>query len=211
MILQALTHSSFGNEQDEPVQDNQRLEYLGDSVLGLIVNESLYHKYPDSSEGQLARMKSILVSEASLAEAAHQIDLGSQLFLGKGEKASGGAGRKSNLADALEAVIAAVYLDLGYPMARDFTLSVLKPQFERIETPESIVDYKSRLQEKLQKRFKKPPVYEMTSESGPDHRKEFICIVKLENRELGRGRGHSRKKAEQDAARHALEKDQGRS
>lgn len=198
----ALTHSSFVNESGGNVQDNERLEYLGDSVLGLIVNEYLFHKYPTYAEGELARIKSFLVSESSLAAVAVACQIGPALLLGRGEKNSGGAERPSNLANALEALIAAVYLDRGLKQARKFVLDILAEQMEKalIESR----DPKSRLQEYVQKTMRQTPSYELLQESGPDHSKEFTCGVIIDGRELARGQGSSRKSAERSAAEKAL-------
>ena len=207
LLSRSLIHSSYRNEQEIPVEDNQRLEYLGDSVLGLVINEYLYHRFPESPEGHLARLKSSLVSETTLAEIGRRIHLGRYLTLGKGEKASGGQERSSNLADALEAVIAAVYLDAGLERVRKFVLDLYREHLEALDRAETGTDYKSRLQEAMQKHFKQTPVYRLLSQSGPDHKKEFVVGVFLEKRELARGEGSSRKKAEQRAARLALKID----
>lgn len=204
LLNQALTHSSFSNEFGNRIPDNQRLEYLGDSVLGLVINKYLYHRFPASNEGQLARMKSMLVSESALARAARNIDLGSMLLMGRGEKSSGGAERSSSLADALEAVIAAIYLDRGFRASESFILLIMKDQLKSLSDPRSVSDPKSRLQEMVQKKSKVPPVYEIISETGPDHKKSFLCRVLVEGREVGRGSGPSRKRAEQEAAKKAL-------
>jgi ribonuclease-3 len=204
LLNQALTHSSYSNEIGNQIPDNQRLEYLGDSVLGLAINEYLYNRFPSSNEGQLARMKSALVSESALARAAKKIDLGSMLLMGRGEKSSGGAQRPSSLADALEAVIAAVYLDRGLKSSESFILMIMKDQLKELSDPRNVSDPKSRLQENVQKKSKVPPVYEILSESGPDHRKSFVCRVMVNGHEMGRGEGPSRKRAEQEAAREAL-------
>lgn len=203
---QALTHSSFGNEQEQSPGDNQRLEYLGDSVLGLVINEYLYLNYTSHSEGQLARMKSLIVSEVALARAALRLEIGSILLMGKGERNSGGAKRPSNLADALEAVIAAVYLDQGLPAAREFVLRALRNELDSLNAPGSIRDPKSLLQEAVQQKYHQHPAYEVVSEEGPQHSRMFVCRVLINGKEAGRGEGNSRKRAEQDAARGALEK-----
>lgn len=206
LLEQALTHTSYANEQNDSPGDNQRLEYLGDSVLGLSINRYIYHLYPEYTEGQLARIKSLIVSENALARGAREIDLGNYLILGRGELSSGGRDRSSNLADALEAVIAAIYLDQGFDQADEFILRVLKNQIEAIEGPEKIRDPKSRLQEIIQKKSHTQPVYDLVSEFGPDHRRIFECRVVVDGREIGRGKGSSIKRAQQAAAESALAK-----
>ncbi len=206
LLDMALTHSSYINEKGKKRMDNQRLEYLGDSVLGLVVNEHLYHRYPDYNEGELARIKSLVVSEESLAEAAFSIRLGDYLRMGRGERSTGGADRPSNVADALEALFAAVYLDQGMEVVRQLILGLLKETLDSIKSPGQVKDAKSALQESIQKRYHVHPLYQVVSESGPHHKKEFVCQVVVQGRELARGRGSSRKRAEQSAALAALQK-----
>ncbi|MCR9142759.1 MAG: ribonuclease III [bacterium] len=205
LLDQALTHSSTRNEIGHRIPDNQRLEYLGDSVLGLIVNEALYDRHPDFAEGELARIKSAVVSESSLAPVGAELGIGPVLTMGRGEESSGGAERSSNLADAFEALIAAIYLDRGLPAARKFVLQSLAGVLESFEDPGAARDSKSVLQELVQKHTRKRPVYEIVSEAGPDHERVFECRVLIDGREAGRGRGASRKRAEQLAASNALE------
>ncbi len=200
----ALTHKSFNNESEHFYGDNQRLEYLGDSVLGLIINRYLYLNYPDYREGEMASAKSRLVSEAALAKAARKIKLGPLLWMGKGENNSGGRERSSSLADALEAVLGAIYLDGGFETARDFLLSIMEDQLKAIHEPRKERDSKTILQEAVQKKHHTLPVYELISESGPDHAREFLMKITINGKEWGRGKGSSRKKAEQHAAREAL-------
>lgn len=203
LLDQALTHSSYSNEVSG-LESNQRLEYLGDSVLGLVVNDHIYRTYPELAEGKMARIKSAVVSEESLATAARAIRLGSLILFSKGEKNSGGGRRPSTLSDAMEALIAAVYLDQGLPRARKFILELLEKRIETYSRSERAVDPKSRLQEMIQKMTHQHPVYEVVSEDGPVHKKEFICRVMIEGEEIARGSGSSRKKAEQKAASKAL-------
>jgi ribonuclease-3 len=205
LLDQALTHSSTRNETGHRIPDNQRLEYLGDSVLGLIVNEALYERHPDFAEGELARIKSAVVSESSLAPVGASLGLGALLTMGRGEESSGGGERSSNLADALEALIAAIYLDRGLPAARKFVLKSLAGVLASFEDPGAARDSKSVLQELVQKQSGKRPIYEIVSEAGPDHERVFECRVLIDGREAGRGRGASRKRAEQLAASNALE------
>lgn len=204
MLDQALTHSSARNESGHRIPDNQRLEYLGDSVLGLVINEALYQRNPGFTEGELARIKSAVVSESSLAPVGAALGIGAVLSMGRGERTSGGGERSSNLADAFEAVIAAIYLDRGLLAARKFILKSLAGVLESFEDPSTARDSKSILQEQVQKRTHKRPVYEIVSESGPDHERMFECRVLVDGKEAGRGRGASRKRAEQSAASDAL-------
>ena len=205
LLDQALTHPSFANERKaEGYRDNQRLEYLGDSVLGLVVNEHLFQRYPGYGEGRLARIKSVAVSEDSLAEIALKLGLGAVLRLGRGEEGSGRRRRPSNLADAYEALLAAIYLDRGLKAVREFVLAHLSGPMEELDDPAIAADPKSILQERTQKLFHSLPDYELISESGPDHRREFVVRVSIEGRELARGVGRSRKRAEQEAAAKAL-------
>ncbi len=209
LLDQALTHSSFRNEGGAgrpKIEDNQRLEYLGDSVLGLVINEYLYASHPDYPEGQLARIKSSVVSEQALAPIGADLGLGQVLRMGRGEASSGGAERSSNLADGLEALIGAVYLDRGLNGARKFILGRFQPLMDAFDDPRDARDAKSRLQELVQKRIHRRPVYELVSESGPDHRRVFECRVLVGGKETGRGTGRSRKRAEQAAATDALER-----
>lgn len=206
----AFTHSSFVNEDDSDsvAGDNERLEYLGDSVLGLVVNEFLYREFQDFSEGDLARIKSSVVSEKSLARIAQDLDIGATLKLGRGEQKSGGAKRPSNLADLLEALIAVIYLDLGLDATRTFIIRHFEGPIRAVKAPGQARDAKSLLQEWSQKTFHSTPRYEIIEESGPDHAKEFVCRVLINEREMGQGSGRSRKTAEQNAAAVALEQAQ---
>ncbi len=203
LLNQSLIHSSYPNETGQQIEDNQRLEYLGDSVLGLIVNEYLYLQFPDRKEGELARIKSAVVSESALAEIAAEIKLGDHLLLGKGESRSGGRARASNLADALEALIGAVYLDQGLEKTSVFVVRLMEKKILSYENP-GTRDAKSALQELSQKKFKIRPEYEVVETTGPEHNRQFVCKVVVGGKEAGRGSGISRKQAEQKAARAAL-------
>lgn len=201
----AFTHSSYVNEEaDAGATDNERLEYLGDSVLGLVVNEYLFHEFPDHSEGELARIKSSVVSERSLARVAGDMAIGESMRMGRGERKSGGATRPSNLADLFEALIAAIYLDLGLDASRTFIVRHLQESIRAVKGPGEARDSKSLLQEWAQKTFHSTPRYEILSESGPDHARTFVCRVLIKDEERGRGEGRSRKAAEQEAAAEAL-------
>ena len=208
-LHEALTHKSYVNEhRDHEHKHNERLEFLGDAVLSLIVSDYLAQRYPELSEGGLSKLKAKLVSETSLASAARRIDLGACLRLGRGEERSNGREKASVLADALEAVIAAVYLDGGFEASRDVTLGILADELRHVEFLHAQPggdDYKTRLQEWCQQRYESLPRYVIVCETGPDHQKLFEVDVHVNDRALGSGKGHSKKEAEQAAAQRALE------
>lgn len=181
-------------------RSNERLEFLGDSVLSAIVAQHLYETYPTEDEGRLSKRKAALVSRASLAQWAEELELGSYLILGPGEEASGGRARPSILSDALEAVLGAIFLDGGFDAARKTVRIWIADGVRGFEE----TDFKSRFQEMMQKRYRVPPQYEIVSQSGPEHDKTFVVKVKMEKDVLGQGRGKSKKEAEQDAARDAI-------
>lgn len=204
LLLTALTHSSYANEnRKEKIEYNERLEFLGDSVLGMVVAEHLFKCFPNMPEGQMSRMRAELVCEQSLEKVARQLGLGRCLRLGRGEEQNGGRERKSILADATESVIAAVYLDGGKDAAAEvitrFVLSKIEAGTYVIE------DYKTSLQEFVQKKSGQTLKYELTGESGPDHNKTFSAAVFLNGQCAGEGQGRNKKEAEQMAARQALE------
>ena len=198
LLNSAFTHKSFLNETTIPYEDNERLEFLGDSVLGLVVSNYLFNKFPTHSEGRLSKIKSRIVSGAVLAKISTTLGLSHYLLLGKGEKASGGANNRSNLENVLEALIGAIYLELGMNAVADFIL----PHVEDIVENElhSYKDYQTALQEFCQKKFKILPTYEILSEEGPDHSKIFRVKVKIKNVGEKIGIGNSKQKARQDAA-----------
>lgn len=201
LLKQALSHKSFASESGSGVY-NERLEFLGDSVLASVVAHAVYAGYPEEPEGNLSKKKSMLVSRPSLAAWGEELSIGTYLHLGVGEESTGGRTRQSLLANAVEALIGAIYLDGGYEAAAKFIRAWYAERHgSLLET-----DHKSKLQELLQKRHKSPPVYEMTSSTGPDHDKVFQILVRLGERELGRGAGKSKKEAEQAAASDALKK-----
>ena len=210
LLDEALTHKSYVNERKgQARRHNERLEFLGDAVLSLIISEHLAMRYPQLSEGALSKLKAGLVSEASLAAAARRLDLGAVLHVGRGEELSKGREKHSILADALEAVIAAIYLDGGFEASRTFTIDALKEELSRIESPQTKPgsdDYKTRYQEWCQQRYDALPRYVLVKESGPDHQKSFEVAVEIKGKVAGSGLGHSKKEAEQMAARQALEK-----
>lgn len=210
LLQRALTHKSFlQGTQNSDREDNERLEFLGDAVLALVVSEYIVSTFPTASEGELSKVKAFLVSRSSLAKAAKRLKLGSSLRLGRGEEATNGRQKSSLLANALEAVIAAVYIDGGSQAAQAFILQVLKPELDglgTISSGEFRGDYKSHLQEKAHKQFDVNPDYRLVNESGPDHQKTFEIEVLINGQVRGRGIGKSKKEAEQVAARHALER-----
>ena len=207
LLTQALTHSSYANENPGVAPaSNERLEFLGDAILGLIVAENLYRDFPGMSEGEMTRLRSILVKQETLASVAESIKLGNYLYLGKGEEASGGKDKPANLARALEALIAAVYLDHGSAVTEQLVLEILDAELLKTLYQGMIVDYKSQLQELLQAKTQQTPVYNLIETQGPDHNKKFTVEVRLGNDVLANGIGRSKKKAETEAARIALEK-----
>ncbi|MCX7678862.1 MAG: ribonuclease III [Spirochaetes bacterium] len=206
LLNRALIHRSYVNETNATVRDNERLEFLGDAVLALVVNEYLFRKFEDYSEGDLAKIKSAVVSESTLAKVAMQLNLGSYILMGKGEEHSGGRFRESILANTMEAVIGAMYLDAGLKATRKCVLSLLKKDIERIDKLSYLRDPKTTLQEIVQKKYKCQPVYEVVEEKGPDHLKEFTVRLIINGKEVSRGTGNSKRKAEVEAARIVLEK-----
>lgn len=210
LLEEALTHKSHVNERKGSVcSHNERLEFLGDAVLSLIVSDHLARRYPQLSEGSLSKLKAMLVSEASLAQAARRVKLGTLLRLGRGEERSQGREKNSLLADALEAVIAAVYLDGGLEASRIFTEGVLAQELAQAEAQQGTPggeDYKTRLQEWCQQRYDQLPQYDIVRESGPDHQKSFDVEVRVNGSVAGIGQGLSKKEAEQMAAQQALER-----
>jgi len=223
LLEQALTHSSHAHEADaddesggESTGDNEQLEFLGDAVLALVTSEALWGRYPQFQEGQLSKMRAHLVSERHLVNAAVRLGIGDFLFLGKGEEKSGGRQKPALLVDALEAIVAALYLDAGLETVRKFILkNILEPELERLEATNSsglpVSDFKSALQEMLQSTGKPQPSYVVTREEGPDHRKQFTVEVRILPRSGGapdyvaRASGSTKKQAEQLAAEQALE------
>ena len=206
LLEQALVHSSYINENHAfSLPCNERLEFLGDAVLGLVVAEKLHQDYPQLSEGEMTRLRASLVCRDALVGMARAIGLGDHLLLGKGEEASGGRRKPANLAGAMEAVIAAVYLDQGLAGARGCVLRLLGGSFGEQLNRQMAADYKSRLQELIQARRQVTPEYCLIEAVGPDHLKEFTVEVRVDGICLGRGSGKNKKAAETEAARVALE------
>lgn len=205
LLNRALTHSSYANEHRKlKIKYNERLEFLGDSVLSLAVSDYIFEKYPKFPEGELTKLRAVIVCETSLATVAKNLNLGKYLLLGKGEEATGGRTRVSILADALEALIGSVYLDGGLERAREFILKIMKNIIEDAVEGKILIDYKTQLQEVIQKNNKASVCYNVIKEYGPDHNKTFQVKVSLGNEVLGEGLGHSKKDAEQCAAKNAL-------
>lgn len=204
LLRLALSHPSVAQEQGLKLGNNQRLEFLGDSVLGLILTEELYRRFPQVEEGPLTQARARLVNGRFLAQQARRLGIPPYLILSRGEACGGGRERHSNLANALEALIGAMYLDGGLTAVREFVLRVFGPDLDR-EPPESGSDNpKGRLQERLQADASPPPVYRLTATTGPDHDRRYECAVYHEGKELGRGEGRSKKEAEAAAALAAL-------
>jgi ribonuclease-3 len=204
LLERALTHKSYANENRVPYH-NERMEFLGDSVLNLIVSEYLMNTCPDASEGTLSRLRAAVVSETALATIARLIGLGSFLLLGKGEEQTGGRNKDSLLADSLEALIASMYLDTGMPAAKTFVVRFFNDAIQQACATRFSLDNKTELQELCQDRFRQLPEYRITSETGPDHQKQFAVEVWVKGLRTGHGSGKSKKEAEQKAAKEALE------
>ena len=208
LARQALTHRSYlhslPDRDKSGGESNERMEFLGDSVVGLVVNEFLYRKFTSLREGELTKMKSLLVSRVILSRTAKEMGLGDYILLSEAETGSGGRDRASILADTLEGVIGAVYLDGGLEPARQLTERLMLRQVHEILSDANLANYKSMLQEYVQGEFKTHPQYRISSEIGPDHEKVFTVEVVVSQKVLGRGHGSNKKEAEQEAARDAL-------
>ncbi|MDR1912867.1 MAG: ribonuclease III [Clostridiales bacterium] len=206
LFKQALTHSSYAYEKGLDNAHNERLEFLGDAVLELIISEMLYKRFPDFTEGQLTKLRANLVCEQNLAKLARELTIQDSLKLGKGEESTGGRNRDALLADAFEAVIGSLYLDNGLESVKEAAYLLfeddIKTQSESFET----TDFKTFLQEHLQKKSKNPINYVITNEHGPDHDKTFTSMVEHEGVILGKGKGKSKKESEQNAAAEAIQK-----
>jgi len=206
LLERALVHSSYINENPSLAPtSNERLEFLGDAALGLIVAEKLYRDFPDCDEGEMTRLRAALIRGDTLTRMARAIRLGDYLYLGKGEEASGGRNKPANLAGALEAVIGAIFLDQGSAITRDFILRLLNTELQKVATQGAGVDYKSQFQELIQAREQQTPVYRVIKTIGPDHDKRFTVEVRVGDTVLGKGSGKGKKAAETEAARSALE------
>jgi ribonuclease-3 len=206
LLAEALTHPSLGYETQRHHFDNQRLEFLGDAVLQLIYTEFFFDTYPDFPEGELTKLRARLVSREGLRINADALDLGKYLMMGRGEEATGGRSRASSLADAYEALMGALYLDSDYVTVRRIVLTQTRERLENLSPEDGTANPKGRLQEILQSIAPLSPSYEIVEQSGPEHLKQFVSRILWEGRELGRGSGSSKKEAETQAARLALEK-----
>ncbi len=206
LLCEALTHKSYSNEN--PASEtgcNERLEFLGDAVLDLVISQRTFRDYPEMQEGDLTRVRAELVRERNLAELARRFNLGACLQMGKGERRSGGEDKDSLLANAVEAIFGAIFLDGGYPAAQIVVETLFKQQIGLAVNNQLEVDYKTRLQELCQRVHHQTPDYVVVGESGPDHQRQYAVEVHLKGRQISTGGGRSKKLAEQDAARGALE------
>lgn len=204
LLERAITHSSYANENH--CDNNERLEFLGDSILSLVISDKLFHKFGHIDEGRLSKMRASLVCEQSLNYIAEKIDLGNIIRLGKGEERTGGRRRASVVSDAFEALIAAIYLDSGIRNVTKWIIGLFKSEIEAVEHQKYFGDYKTQLQEMLQQTGGKTVTYVILNESGKDHMKEFTIAAMVDDIELGRGCGSSKKEAEQHAAGQAVSK-----
>lgn len=207
LLKNSLIHKSFGNENKKYKNvNNERMELLGDAVLDLVVTEYLYKNYDSLKEGDLAKMKSMIVSEPILAKISRELRIGDCLLLSKGEQITGGRERESILGDVFEAVLGAIYLDSDFETVKKIALKHIKTYINNINENEDILDFKTILQEFSQREYKLIPVYEVVAESGPDHRKTFEVCVKIDEEKTGKGTGKNKKTAEQAAAKELCKK-----
>jgi len=205
LLEQSLIHRSYLNETSAELSSNERLEFLGDALIGLVVADDLYRRFPELQEGNLTKLRAAVVCRDSLAEVARSLDLGDYLFLGRGEEQGDGRKRERNLACVFEALIGAVLLDSGYEVARDLVLKSLAKLIEQAVEQLNEMDYKSNLQEIVQAQHQLTPKYRVVNMTGPDHDREFTVEVVAGDRVIGVGLGKSKQQAEKDAARVALE------
>jgi ribonuclease-3 len=206
LLRRALTHPSLAHEQSSRIEHNQRLEFLGDAVLQLVLTEQLYRQFPDRDEGPLTQARAQLANRRSLAAQGRRLGLGGHLILSRGEEATGGRERESSLADAFEAVLGAVYLDAGWETARSVVQRLFAAEIQRLEETRAQFNPKGELQERLQALGPDPIVYRLEDTLGTDHQREFEVSVQHRGVELGRGRGRSKKEAESQAALAALQR-----
>jgi ribonuclease-3 len=209
LLAAALTHRSYANEQRSRCADNERLEFLGDAILGLVIAEALYSDDPQRPEGELSRLRAELVNAGTLAQLARQIDLGASLFLGRGEVKAGGSDKENILADAFEALLGAIYLEGGIAAVRPVILQLFAQVMVEKTKEQGNSDYKSQLQEYLQALQQLPPEYVLIATDGPEHDRTFVVEARIPGRGLGVGCGRSKKEAEQAAAAAALTTLQG--
>jgi ribonuclease III len=205
LLQRAMTHRSYLNEtNDKNLKHNERLEFLGDAVLELLITEYLFHTYPDRTEGDLTSFRSATVRTESLADLAFKLNLGTYIYMSKGEESTGGRTRPYILANAVEALLGAIYLDQGMEKAHQFVNNFLIPKIDIIVEQRLDIDSKSKLQEVSQQFANYTPIYEVTNEEGPDHNKTFTIVVKITNIVFGTGKGKNKQEAEQKAAEVAL-------
>lgn len=204
LLNMSLIHSSYANEFDQGYSNNERLEFLGDSVLNLIITDYLYKFYPDKSEGELSKARSYIVSEESLSSIARELNLGNYLLLGRGEESNDGRNKKGILADAIEAFVGALYLDSGFLKASAFVVELFEVHIRLMFNRGDFKDYKSLLQEYVQKKYKISPSYKLVKELGPDHNKIFCVELYVNDKFISNGKGRSKKEAEMIAAEMAL-------
>lgn len=203
LLVNALTHSSYANEARDGIPSNERLEFLGDSVLSIVVSEYIYKKFRNLPEGELTKLRASLVCEKSLCQFSRELEIGKYLRLGKGEEKGGGRERDSILADAFEAVLAAIYIDGGFEVAKKHVMRFITDELKHTDD-EVFKDYKTALQEIIQRNPEESVSYILTGESGPDHDKVFEVEVRLNSNTIGKGVGKNKKQAEQFAAKEAL-------
>jgi ribonuclease-3 len=204
LLVQSLTHASYLNEADPGAPSNERLEFLGDAVLGLVIAREVFHRYPTAGEGELTRMRAAVVRGSTLARAARRLDLGDLIVLGKGEEAAGGRDRERNLAGALEAIIGAVYVAHGYRKTRSLILRLFAPELQDVRRVGARMDPKSALQHLVQARWHEPPEYVTVSDEPVGAERRFSVTVGAAGLTLGRGEGNSKREAQQAAAREAI-------
>jgi len=210
LLKQAFVHSSYLNENpDFALSSNERLEFLGDAVLDFVTAETLYEEFSELPEGELTAIRASLVCRQTLAKAAFSLKLGDHLLLGRGEEISGGRRKQSNLANSMEALVGAIYLDQGLPQTREFILRQLEPFLKKIKQGEISPNYKALLQDFIQNENHSPPTYHLMKATGPDHEKQFTVSVLVGTKVLGQGSGRNKKTAEIEAAKSAWEKFRG--
>lgn len=202
--FQVFTHRSYLNESNESRESNERMEFLGDSILSFVVSSYIYEQYPNLKEGELTNLRSILTNTETLYAIAKNLNLGEYLKLSKGEEASGGRTNKSLLANTYESIVGGLFLDQGIEASRQFIHNTIISQIDAIILDQGLKDPKSNLQEVLQERFKESPIYEITEEDGPDHDRTYTVQVRIGSQVLGKGVGKSKQDAEKQAAKEAL-------
>jgi ribonuclease-3 len=207
LLKKAMTHRSYLNEnREEQLESNERLEFLGDAVLELIISSFLYEEYPERTEGELTGIRSAIVRTESLAQESRRLGFGDNLLMSKGEEDSGGKDKDYLLANTYEAILGAIFLDQGLDISRDFVNRTILKQLPHIMENELFIDPKTKAQELIQAKYKVTPTYNVVKEEGPDHDKAFTVVLKIGKKDFSNGFGYSKQKAEEDAARKAIEK-----